>query len=81
MGVSSKLDEGKIYRFLQTALKLRSLQKVISKTPYYKMTPDKVEVLHKVNELEILFDAQLDAILENVDEVDTDRVINKMNGL
>jgi hypothetical protein len=74
MGISSKLDEGKIYRFLKTAIKLRSLQRERQKTNSYSM-----ENAMKEHNLEIQFDAQLDAILENVDEVDTERVIRKMS--
>lgn len=81
MSIPKAIDEGKIYLFFQTALRLRRNQKVLSKTPYYKMTPDKMKVLKEVHDLEVLFDSQLDSILENIDEIDTDRVINKMNGL
>lgn len=68
MGVSSKLNEGKIYQFLKTALKMRRLQKhgAIGK-----------EIVETV----ALFDAQLESILEDIDKIDTKRVIQKTGEL
>ena len=72
MGISSKLNEGKIYRLLKTAIKMRSLQRERERG---RSTFDE-KGLHDV---EVLFDAQLDGVLKNVDEVNTGRVIRAMS--
>ena len=66
MGISNKLNEGRIYRLLQTAIKMRSLQRQRGKVVFNEK---------EVHDLEVIFDAQLDAVLKDVDKVDTDRVI------
>ena len=67
MSISTKLNEGLIYRFLKTSIRMRRLQK----------ERNKVGIEKEIRETEILFDAQLDLLLKNVDEVYTERVIYK----
>lgn len=69
MGISSKLNEGRIYRLLKTAIRMRSLQREQGKVSF-----DPIET-HKQ---EILFDIQLEAVIRDVDNVDTERVIHAM---
>jgi hypothetical protein len=68
MGISNKLNEGLIYRFLKTAIKMRRLQK-------------RGSIGREIMDTQNLFDEQLDLILKNVDEVDTERVIQKIGTL
>ncbi len=75
-GISSKLNEGLIYRFIKTSIKLRMLQKFYKKHPH-SMNAD--ANIKELVETENLFDDQLHLLLQNIDEVDTDRVINAMS--
>jgi hypothetical protein len=68
MGISNKLNEGLIYRFLKTAIKMRRLQK-------------RGSIGREIMDTQNLFDEQLELILKNVDEVDTERVIQKIGTL
>jgi hypothetical protein len=68
MGISNKLNEGLIYRFLKTAIKMRRLQK-------------RGSIGREIMDTQNLFDEQLELILKNVDEVDTERVIQKTGTL
>jgi len=70
MGIPKEINEGKLYRLLQAALKMRMLQKNRNSERFLMAT----------HEAEVNFDALLDGFLAEVDKVDTDRVINKMNG-
>jgi hypothetical protein len=76
MGISSKLNEGKIYRFIRTALRMRSLQREQTRGRLCSR-----KSLKELHDLEIMFDAQLDSIILDVDEVDTERVIRKLSEL
>jgi hypothetical protein len=68
MGISNKLNEGLIYRFLKTAIKMRRLQK-------------RGSIGREIMDTQNLFDEQLELTLKNVDEVDTERVIQKTGTL
>lgn len=76
MGTPTKLNEGKIYRFLKTAMLLRRMQWQRRKTNSYTLA-DALEE----HRLEIVFDAQLDSLLEDVDDVDVERAIRKLSEL
>lgn len=69
MGVSSRLPEGKIYVFLTTALRLRRLQKSPCVGPAWS---------RQIHQAQTQFDAQLDEILKDIDQIDTGRVIQKL---
>lgn len=70
MGISSKLDEGRIYRFVIAALRMRRLQK----NRRHADAASGAEIL----ESEIAFDTLLEGVINNIDLVDTERVIQKL---
>lgn len=70
MSIPKEIDEGRLYRLVQAALKMRSLQKDKGVT---------VTATQK-HDAEVVFDTLLDRFLKDIDNIRTDRVINKMNG-
>jgi len=64
MKVSNAIDDGKLYRFFQTALRMRRMQKSHESDA------------HKV---EVQFDEMLESILLDMDKVQTEKVITAMS--
>lgn len=72
MGISSKLSEGRIYWLVKAALRMRRMQRQQG-----QLTFDAREA----HNAEVDFDVQLERLLANIDQVDTNRVISAMNSV
>lgn len=67
---TSKLNEGKVFLFLKSAIKLRGLQK--SRRNDWSFAKELIEA-------ESIFDDRLDDLLKHIDSFDTNKVIDDMN--